>query len=271
MNITCTIHDIHNSQLTPYINHYVTVDFSSMPHNRVEIKGPPAGFPMLQFHFGGNTNYYRHKHFTDQSLFIGQHGGHTLVYPTRETKLLSVNFKPYGLYNLLGISPHGFKNSGMESRLFFGDANVNRITNTLKNDGIENGISELESLLLNFQNSKVKSLPYFDDLVEKINTEHGLIKCTDVLNKTVSVRTIQRYFREVIGISPKLFCQILRHKHILELLYKNPELKWSDLQLKGFYYDFAHFTKDFTRFSGSTPKRYLPLKNGFAVAFLKSH
>jgi hypothetical protein len=54
----------------------------------------------------------------------------------------------------------------------------------------------------------------------------------------------------------------------MELLYKNPEMKWSDMQLNGFYYDFSHFTKDFTLFSALTPKQYLPIKNSFAAALL---
>lgn len=183
-------------------------------------------------------------------------------------KLLGINFKPYGLYNLLGISPYSFMNSGVESRFFWGEENVNRISQTLKTNGIENGITEIESLLLTYQNKYVKSQPYFDEIVDKMEAENGLMNCRDILYKSVSIRTFQRYFREVIGISPKLFCQVLRHKYILELLYQNPEIKWSDIQLNGFYYDFAHFTKDFTHFSGLTPKKYLPLKNSFAATLL---
>ena len=263
-------YSVQNPLLCPYVKHYFVLNFSSLPQEGIELKVPPIGFPVLHFHFGDNTNFYRHKNFTNQSLFIGQCSRHILLHPSNGMKLLGINFKPYGLYNLFGISPHGFMNSGVESKFFFGEENVNLISQTLKTDGIENGINKIESLLLKFQNKKVKVLPYFDELVDKIETENGLINYSDLLNKNISVRTFQRYFSDVIGISPKLFCQVLRHKYIMELLYKYPEMKWNDMQLNGFYYDFAHFTKDFTSFSGSTPKKYLPLKNGFAAALLKS-
>lgn len=265
-----TLITIQNQQLAPYIKHYFALDFSSLPQESIELKVPPTGFPVLQFHFGENTDYYRHKHFTNQSLFIGQCSHHIMLYPIRGMKLLGVNFKPYGLYNLFGISPYGFMNSGMESRFFFGEKNVNRISQILKIGGIEKGIAEIESLLLTYQDKYVKLQPYFDGLVDKMETENGLINQQDILDKNVSVRTLQRYFKEVIGISPKLFCQILRHKYIIKLLYENPEIKWSDIQLNGFYYDFAHFTKDFTHFSGLTPKQYLPIKNSFAAALLRT-
>ncbi|MFY9116068.1 MAG: helix-turn-helix domain-containing protein [Bacteroidales bacterium] len=257
-------------QLAPYIKHYYVLDFSSWQQENRALRVPPVGFPVLQFHFGSSTNFYQDIHFTSQSLFIGQCSRHILLYPSRTTKMLSVNFTPYGLYNLLGISPYGFMNSGMESRLFFGQENVNRISQILKNDGIENGINAIETLLLTFQNKKIKTLPYFDRLADKIEAENGLIKCTDFLDNNVSVRSLQRYFHEVIGVPPKLYCQILRHKYIMKLLYNNPEMKWHEMQLSGFYYDFAHFTKDFTRFSGVTPKQYLLLKNSFSTLFFES-
>jgi len=263
-------YSVHNLQLIPYIKHYFVLNFSSLPQESIELRVPPVGSPVLHFHFGDNTNFYRHKHFTNQSLFIGQYSRHFILYPSRETKLLGVIFKPYGLYNLFGISPNGFRNSAVESSFFFGEENLNRITQTLMTEGIESGITEIESLLLQFQNTNVKTLAYFDELVDKIVAENGLVTCSEMLNKTISIRTIQRYFKEVIGVSPKLFCQILRHKYILKLLYKNPEMKWCDMQLNSFYYDFAHFTKDFTRFSGLTPKKFLPQRNILAAALLES-
>lgn len=261
---------IQNTRLSLYIKHYFVLDFSHLPQHSIELKVPPTSFPVLQFHFGESSNFYRHKHFTNQSLFIGQCSRHIMLYPSRGTKLLGVNFKPYGLYNLLGISPHSLMNSGIESRLLFGEENVMHITQTLKTDGIEKGIIEIENLLLAHKNKNVKSQPYFDSLVDKMEAENGLVNCSDLPDKNVSIRTFQRYFKEVIGISPKLFCQVLRHKYIMELLYQHPEIKWSDLQLYGFYYDLAHFTKDFTHFSGLTPKQYLPIKNSFAAAVLNS-
>lgn len=264
------IKTVQNQQLAPYIKHYFALDFSSLPHKSIELKVPPTGFPVLQFHFGDKANYYRHKLFTHQSLFIGQCSRHILLYPSRGMRLLGVNFKPYGLYNLFGISPYSFMNSGIESSFLFGKKNVDRISQMLETDGIEKGITEIESLLLTYHNKYVKPQPYFDGLVDKMETENGLINLKDILDKNISVRTLQRYFKEVIGISPKLFCQILRHKYVMELLYENPEIKWSDIQLNGFYYDFTHFTKDFTLFSGLKPKQYLRIKNSFAAALLKT-
>jgi hypothetical protein len=44
---------------------------------------------------------------------------------------MGVNFKPYGLFNLLGISPAAFKDSGIESRFFFSEQAINHIVGLL--------------------------------------------------------------------------------------------------------------------------------------------
>ncbi len=263
------IYPVQNLLLENYISHYYILDFDDLQQDNIEVKVPPLGFPVLQFHFGINANYYQHKHFSNQSIFIGQCTRHVILYPAKAMKIIGVNFKPYGLYNLLGVSPHFIQNSGLESVAIFGNDKVEFITGVLKKEGVERGIFEIEKLLLAHQSNSIKQQKYFDQIVDKMIQVNGLVNYTDILDKSITIRTFQRYFKEVIGVSPKLFCQILRHKYILSLLYLNPELKWSDLLLNGYYFDFAHFTKDFTLFSALTPQKYLRVKNKLASFLLE--
>lgn len=263
------IYPVQNLLLKNYISHYFLLDFDDLQHENIEVKVPPLGFPVLQFHFGTNANYYQHKHFSNQSIFIGQCTRHVILYPAKAMKIIGVNFKPYGLYNLFGISPFSIQNSGLESSIIFGNDKIEFITEVLKAEGVERGILEIEKLLIAHQSKTIKQQRYFDQIVDKMIEENGLINYIDILDKNITARTFQRYFKEVIGISPKLFCQILRHKYILSLLYLNPDLKWSDLLLNGYYFDFAHFTKDFTLFSALTPQKYLRVKNKLASFLLE--
>lgn len=261
---------VQNAQLSDYIKHYFLLDFSNLSSDNTKLQVPPVGYPVLQFHFGGEGNFYRHRHFHCQSLFIGQCTRHITLYPSTGMKLLGVNFKPYGLFNLLGISPRTILNSGVESSKLFGDKNIEHINQTLKVHGVEKGIAAIERLLIEYRSKTEVKQKLFDDMVDRLEKENGLINYTSIFDKNISRRTFQRYFSEVIGISPKRFCQIMRHKFIMEQLYRNPGMKWSDMLLNGFYYDFAHFTKDFTQFSGLSPKQYLPIKNSFALALLEN-
>lgn len=262
-------HSIQNPALKDYLQHYFVLDFGKFPNLPNEIKIPPLGFPVIQFHFGEDANFYRHKHFTSQSIIIGQCSRHILLYPSNKIKIFGINFKPYGLYNLLGVSPKYIKDSCIESSLIFGKENIEAISLMLKTGSIEMAIGEIENLLLKYQNLKQKKHKHFDNIVDVIVKENGLINCSKLVGNKVSIRTFQRYFSEVIGISPKLFSQVLRHKYIMTLLYNNPEMTWSNMQLNGFYYDYAHFAKDITLFSGLTPRQYLPIKNCIASALIQ--
>ncbi|MEP7144355.1 MAG: AraC family transcriptional regulator [Ferruginibacter sp.] len=73
----------------------------------------------------------------------------------------------------------------------------------------------------------------------------------------MSVRTFERHFIEQVGISPKLFCNITRFNHVLELKLKNPQMDWTSIALRCGYFDQMHLIKDFKKFSGNIPSIYL--------------
>ena len=263
------LYAVKSDKLKPFILNYSLVSFELLSQiEEVEMKVPPLGFPVLIFYFGNITNFYKHKELTCQSVFVGQMDKHIMLYPSSKAKLLGVNFRPYGLYNLFGISPSFILNSGFESSLFFGEQEVNTITDKLKSEADpEEVLPDIEDLLLRFQQIYVRKQPFFDEMVDKILLEKGLIGPFSFLGKS-SVRTFQRYFKQVVGIMPKTYCQLLRHKYILEQMYLNPDILKSELVLKGFYHDYSHFRKDFIRFSETPPIRYLDLKNNFASSLL---
>ncbi len=260
--------EVSSAVLKRFIYNYWVIDFSGIPQE-IELKVPPVGFPVMHIHFGDSGNFYNHKNFTSESLIIGQLSRHVLLRAVPGIKFLGVNFKPYSLYNIYGISPLLFKDSGVESSLIFKKESVIHISDSLKRNGVAESIALVEKLLLESIIENDKVYLSLDRMVDKIVDENGLISFDEINDIKISYRSVQRYFSEVIGIPYKRFCQILRHKYILEEMYKNPKIKWSDMVMNGFYYDFSHFSKDFIDFSGLTPSQYLPVKNLFATALLK--
>jgi AraC-like DNA-binding protein len=69
-------------------------------------------------------------------------------------------------------------------------------------------------------------------------------------------RFIQLFSREV-GLTPKIFCRLLRFRGALQRLYKDDQVDLADLALFCGYYDQAHFSNDFKTFSGYSPTAYL--------------
>lgn len=269
MQIIHTPYGVVNDDLKPYLTNYLDVTFTSDTDTKYIHQVPPLGFPVLMFYYGEKTNFYNHNHLTNQSILIGQLTKHVKLHPINGTKLFGVNFKPYGLYNLLGISPNTIRNSATECTPFFGYEPIKNIIKALqKGKNIDEIISIIEALLISKKCEKKNRTPHFDAIVDKIIEMNGVVDPFDLLNKSVSTRTFQRYFSEVIGIAPKLFCQVLRHRFILETLYAKPETKWHEI-IKDFYYDYSHFKKDFVNFTTIKPFEFMTIKNNFTSSLLE--
>ncbi len=267
--MTKTVYQVQNVELKAFIEDYYCIDFDILPADVPAMKVPPMGFPVCQFHFGEEVNFYQHKHFHNQSLLVGQLTQHVMLYPQKGVRMFGINFKPYGMYNLLDFSPIAIQNSAIESAAIFGQQAIDEITTTLKTASIDIAIEKIERLLAQYISDKSRKHSYYDALVDEMVALNGLVQPLSLIGNNGTARTLQRYFNEVIGVSPKLFCQILRHKYILSLMYANPQLSWSDLLLNGYYYDFAHFSKDFIHFTQMPPHKYLNIKNDFVEHLLK--
>ena len=68
-----------------------------------------------------------------------------------------------------------------------------------------------------------------------------------------SERQLRRKFHKHIGVSPKMFCRIVRFKQALKALRRPARTPLLDIALDAGYYDQAHFIHDFKRFYGDTP------------------
>lgn len=72
----------------------------------------------------------------------------------------------------------------------------------------------------------------------------------------LSERSIERKFKEYIGISPKLFARICRFQASLNQLRNNQYGKLSDIAFENEYADQSHFIRSFKEFAGFAPYRY---------------
>lgn len=76
-----------------------------------------------------------------------------------------------------------------------------------------------------------------------------------------SVRRIQQYFREEVGLSPKTFHRVSRFQTVLQRLgamsADRPAIHWADLALAHNYFDQAHLIHDFRTFTSLSPTAFL--------------
>jgi AraC-like DNA-binding protein len=79
----------------------------------------------------------------------------------------------------------------------------------------------------------------------------------DVVKETgYSQRRFIALFREEAGLTPKVFCRLLRFQSMLTQFKACPTTTWSQLAYDAGYSDQAHLNREFREFSGVTPGAY---------------
>jgi AraC-like DNA-binding protein len=73
----------------------------------------------------------------------------------------------------------------------------------------------------------------------------------------VSPKHFISLFEEAVGLTPKVFCRLLRFQEVLRRITRGQPVRWADLALDYGYFDQAHFIHDFQAFAGLTPSAYL--------------
>jgi len=72
----------------------------------------------------------------------------------------------------------------------------------------------------------------------------------------ISERRLQQRFKDVMGISPKVYARQIKFQHALSLIRGNKTENLTDVAYLSGYFDQAHFIHEFQSFSGTSPKKY---------------
>ena len=85
----------------------------------------------------------------------------------------------------------------------------------------------------------------------------GQFRVTDLADTlNVSVRQLQRQFKDATGVSPKILARTIRFEAIRNRLMFEPDTNLTDLAYEFGYTDQAHFINDFKAFTDKTPGEY---------------
>jgi AraC-like DNA-binding protein len=85
--------------------------------------------------------------------------------------------------------------------------------------------------------------------------QHSISEVTAQLG--LSPKRFIKLFEEDVGLTPKVFCRLLRFQEALQRITRGQPARWADLALSCGYFDQAHFIHDFQGFTGLTPSAYL--------------
>jgi AraC-like DNA-binding protein len=73
----------------------------------------------------------------------------------------------------------------------------------------------------------------------------------------LSRRRFSQLFDEQIGMTPKLYCRLVRFHSVVRHVSRGGPVDWADVALAGGYFDQAHLSHEFRQFSGMPPTSFV--------------
>lgn len=168
--------------------------------------------------------------------------------------VIYIGFHPGGLHRLLGIPMHEIVDQHFDSTLFLGKE-IDQILDQLNTAKTHNEMIDYVQSYLLHKASRLMKIQLPLDYVLSQQLKNGKLVNVHMLSQQacVSVRQLERQFKERIGMSPKLFFRLVRFSKAWYLREKDPLTSWSEIAHTCDYADQMHMIRDFKDFVGITP------------------
>jgi len=175
----------------------------------------------------------------------------------KTTKAIIIEFTPSGTYRFFYINLRELLNSFYSLYDLFGRT-IHEIEDRIQDETlIENKILVLQKYLL-ASFLKTESDSVIDFCIESIFNYYGIIPISELERQTgYSSRWLNQKSEYKLGVNLKTFSSIIRFHTVLQSITSMSDYNLDFKTYYEYYYDQSHFIKEFKRFSGFTPYKFI--------------
>lgn len=125
----------------------------------------------------------------------------------------------------------------------------------LKRDSTAQKAEVIENILGDLTHSHSSNDTTYKNAISLIDACDGRTQVGDIARiLSVSTRTLERKFRQTLGVSPKKFAKLVRFQRVVEKIRSHASaVNLADVAYEFGYVDQAHFIRDFKSMSGRSP------------------
>lgn len=252
------------------IQHYWFVD--SLDNQQIQTqKIIPDGYPEMIFHLGDpyEINISGQWERQGKNLIAGQIRNSFHLRNTGHSKMFAIKFQPWFLFDWLNLDMSALKNQVIDMTPDILKMVAEIRTIALSNQTFDEKVNLIESWLISNFEAYNGSVPNGQKAVADILKKNGVINLKEIqASSGISERSLERYFKTRIGLSPKFYTRIIRFAYIFKLVQEKNK-KWADVVYQSGFYDQSHFIKNFKEFTGEDPGNYDFLQQNLANLFLR--
>lgn len=190
--------------------------------------------------------------------------------PLEATGTIGIEFKPEGVSRFAGFGMHEIANRVCDAAETFGNVGRDLEERLRQIPSVGEKLERLQTFLIERMSRTRLVAPILDHVVRRMRETHGAIEIRQLEKETgYTRRWLDRLFKEHIGQSPKTLSAICRFQRFYQAWAETSSPRFFQEDLLDLYYDQAHFSREFKRFTGVSPGRYAQSDNEFGRIFYK--
>lgn len=232
----------------------------------------PDGKTELMVHFGDDFEKREGGIFQRQArvLMSGQLTERILLRPTGTIGVVSVRFKAAGAARFFQLPFDQIVDQVVDFSRFEKEVSQQLHDEVARCSSHEERLEVMRSLLVQRLREESQEDIFVRQACQYITKSEGEYSVRELVKLIgFSERQLERKFKKQVGISAKTLARIMRFQKFIALTKASSHLTLADAALACGYYDQSHFIRDFTRFSGVSPRHYLttshPLSDHFTT------
>jgi AraC-like DNA-binding protein len=176
--------------------------------------------------------------------------------------VLQVVFYPGALYRLCGIAASELTNQYLDGELFFSTA-LREVNEKLYHAaGYEKMLGIVSDFVRGLAKKQKRSrLPIDDACMLLLNNDKKFTLPQLASQACLSSRQLERKFKELTGVNPKLYERIIRFDRAFRLKNSNPQMDWLRIAVECNYHDYQHLAREYKDFTGLGPNAFHEIEN----------
>lgn len=255
--------------LSSFIEMYWEGNFNDHTRHPLSLRIIPNGFVELIIHRTKLHCDLHYHHGWSQSpnyTIIGLYTQPYVVKFSSNVKVFGIRFKPEGIFNIFGVPASKFTGMYEDMSLVVGKM-FNQFCEQLQDIKTSHErISFTEGYLFQTAQRNQINLNYVNRAAELIRQTTGPLKIEKLSSETcISLRQLEREFKDKVGITPKHYLRIARLNRVQQLLENQQRLNLTEIAHQSGYTDQAHFIRDFRNIIGERPTTFIKETSPYMV------